>query len=98
MAEAVNVIELRLAPGQVDLLRRLLRSPGDHPADVEVSRLRRSVDELSDELAELRGALDDVKSDVKKLAAIDPQWEAVARATWPDEYLAPLGHTGSAPR
>ena len=85
MAEPVNVIELRLAPGQVGLLRRLLRSPGDHPADDEVSRLRRIVDELGDELAELRGALADVKNDVRKLAAIDPQWEAVAQATWPDE-------------
>ena len=85
MAEPMSVIELRLPPGQIGLLRRLLRSPGDHPADDEVSQLRRSVDELGDELAELRGALEDVKQDVTKLAVIDPCWEEVARMAWPKE-------------
>jgi hypothetical protein len=84
MAEPMTVIEMSVPPGQVGLLRRLMRAPGDQPSDDEVGGLRITVDELGDELAELRAALDEVKDDVTKLAAIDPVWRAVARAAWPE--------------
>jgi SH3-like domain-containing protein len=61
--------------------------PAPDVRDTEILALRRSQDELSDELAELRCALDKRKAEILDAGETDLAWEEIARAAWPDETL-----------
>jgi len=55
------------------------------PRDTEILALRRSQDELADEVADLICALDKRKVEILDAAETDLAWEEIARAAWPDE-------------
>jgi hypothetical protein len=80
------IIELDLPLAYRQMFRRLLGAPADNdPRDVEIATLRASVDQLADELAALQLALAPLKPDIVEAAEVDTQWEALAKAAWPDE-------------
>ena len=74
-----------LSPVDVVALRRLRRAVGDDPRDTEIRSLRVAVDELVDELAALRLALDGRKVEILDLAEGDYGWREIAEAAWPEE-------------
>lgn len=61
------------------------RGAASDPRDREIEALRKSQDELADELADLQRALDERKVQILDLAEDDPAWEEIARAVWPEE-------------
>lgn len=83
---APSIIELDLPPAHRRMFQRLLGAPGDNdPRDVEIATLRASVDQLGDRLATLQLALDELKPDIIEAGEFDTQWEALAKAAWPEE-------------
>jgi hypothetical protein len=80
-----SVVVLEVSPGDLVLLQRLRRSAGDEARDRELTALRMTGDELADELADLRVALDARKTEIISMAETDTAWRAIADRAWPVE-------------
>jgi hypothetical protein len=79
------VVVFDLLPDDLPLLQRLRRTPGDNASAREITALRSSTDELADELASLRIALDARKIEILDMAETDLAWREIADAAWPAE-------------
>jgi hypothetical protein len=80
-----SVVVLEVSPGNLALLQRLRRTAGDEARDRELNALRTTGDELADELADLRIALDAHKTQILRMAETDPAWRKIADLAWPVE-------------